>query len=217
LNSWPLTLDEWLGVLELGQKYLVDVAVMQAREKLTSAEALKELSIAAQLRIVWEFRLEDLYETLVEAILAIRPFPCFDARALMDLEPVLMAEINKIYHQARQVRDRLVAFVPELRHDDTFCIGSSTRDKCGLNWREVYCTYTRLLCHTTRGYSARSLLGKISREPVAGMDPFCKEHMVQYMNDGFAKEDEVFAEGKATLLQLLKSTRPLLPHRSFCT
>lgn len=133
----------------------------------------------------------------------------------LSLEGHLAAEIQKIYHEAATARARLIGFVPNVKHNQTVCIGTKNQQRCELNWQEAYGTYTRLLCHTERFYSARSVLDKISREEIKDMNEICQADMVEMMRNAFLREEDIFIQGKASLLNLLHSIHPCNPRRAF--
>jgi hypothetical protein len=214
-GRYPLHVDEWLGVLEVAKKYFVDIAIQQSRAALTSTEARALLSPCSHLRIVWEFGLDDLYDEMVDSVLSIRPFPTFSLNDILDLEPELFTATQTIYQQASLARLRLISFVPDVQHSSAVCSGTHANRACELHWREAYGSFTRLLGHTEKYLSGRAVLEKMTRGQFLNMNDTCKAEMIDYIRPGFLKEEEIFREGKARLLNILSLSRPKTPRRSF--
>jgi hypothetical protein len=212
---YPLSIDDWLGVLEIAQKYLIDIAIQQAVDAPTSPRAQAELSPGAQLRICWEFNLSNLYDRAITEVLNVRPFPGCSVNDYHDLGPELATQVQEIYRQASTARLMLITYIPPFQHSQVDCSGPDTQRQCEFNWREAYGAFTRFLCHTERFYSGRAVLDKFARENIQGMNPICKSEMVEKMRGAFLKEEVIFAEGKATILLFLQGNCPSTLRRRF--
>jgi hypothetical protein len=211
---FPLSIDDWLGVLEIGKKYTVDSAIKEAYHHLTHKDIWDTLSPGALFRIVWEFQMEDLYEDATTKLLAIRPFPRLDKIDLLDLEEDIHFKAQEIFEEAKLARSRLVSYVPDFRHSRHGCmtIGSKT---CQRYWREAYTTYTRLLAETDNHYSSSCVLDKLTTQVIQGMNPLCQDHMMDYIRPGFLREGAILEVGKSSLMTLLRHSRPTKPRRRF--
>lgn len=66
-TRFPLSVDQWLGVLAISQKYVVEIGVREARAALKAVEDRDELSPAARIRIGWQFGLRDFLDMSAEA------------------------------------------------------------------------------------------------------------------------------------------------------
>jgi hypothetical protein len=210
-----LTLDDWLGVLQISQKYCVDAGVIRAKDQITSSEMSGQLSPAANTHIAWEFNMEDIYEEHVNALVGIRPFPCWNLDDFMDIGNRVMQQVQEVYHRVRVNREQLISYIPPFRHNTEYCSAIAAQQECAMNWREVYATLTRLLSHTERFYSGRELLERLSRQTVDGMNENCKEGMIEYITQGFLREEDTFREGKQTILHMLRFSRPETRLRKF--
>lgn len=211
----PLTVDEWLGILEVSKKYIVEVGTQQALDAITSDATKSILSPCAQLQIVWEFQLEHLYEDAVRVVLNIRPFPQFSENDNVDLGTPLFTALLNIYFEASRARLRLISFIPSLKHNEASCNGRKDQLACENHWANAYGSYTRLLGNTDRYYSSMSVLDKMVHGQFLDVNDICKADMMDYIRAGFQREEQIFEHGRARILDLIRSTRPLAPRRKF--
>jgi hypothetical protein len=137
-----------LGILEVAQKFELDIAIKQAMNFLSSTEVQNLLSPCARLRIAWEFQLEAFYDEAVHAVLNIRPFTSFTFNDIIDLESQLLSEILQIYHDAATTHLKLLGYLPNLIHVQTVCTSKQAQHACELHWREAYSSYIHLLGNT---------------------------------------------------------------------
>ena len=195
----------------------MDFAVTEAMFHLNSAETKALLSPSARLRIVWEFELEDLYEEAVIAMLSIRPFPKLRGLELDDLERDVFFKVQDTYNRVEMFQSRLISYVPDFLHSpDADCSGNA-KMACQINWREAYGSYSRLLAQTDNYYSSATVLDRLRRADIQGMNLLCQAHMMDYLEGGFLKEVVVFETAKDSLVAMLRATGPKQAWRKFAS
>lgn len=212
----PLDIDEWLGVLEISQKYDIDIGIRQALDTLGSPPIQACLPLTARVRIAWEFRLEHLYEAIIRELLEHRPFEKVTRAVLRDLEDEVYVAYQGIVDDITLERQKLAAFVPEFRHKEGVHASIRGEQECHHNWREAYTSFTRLLVRTDRFFHMTYVLGKLKHaDSIKEMHSECKAEMIATLQPGFLIEEDIVANGKATLHLLLQTTRPSNPRRHF--
>jgi hypothetical protein len=205
-------------VLDISVKYDLDIATREAVAALQLPENRNQLTPCAWFRIIWEFRLQSLYEDAASALLDIRPFPySFSQKDMGDLETFFLAKAHEIFGKVLEARGSIVVCIPPFYHDQDVCFTSAAHQSCEQNWREAYTSNARLLAHPTRYYSSRQVFDRLSRENIQNMNAVCKAGMLDDLKEAFDKEMGIFENGKTELVAILKQeSGPAFPRRKFC-
>lgn len=166
------------------------------------------------MRLALQYHRPELVQAGVVSLLT-PPFAVLTAENLRDLEPELMAIINKYRHKITSHRMTLVCHLAAFVHS----YRCNTKAECESQWPVAYRSCTRQLANPTSASTGRDILARFQQEIIPGMNPECFRATMDTIeaSQGFWKEERLTIEAVTEVRALVQDEDrlPFFPLRVY--
>lgn len=204
-----MSVEHWVGVAVLSQKYCITIGLENARVHLLN---IHDIDPSFMLRLAWDCKIPEFIEPSMERLLAL-PYSRLEAKHMLDLVGELSAIIISAREDITHHRARLISHAEPLLHS-LLCPNSTA---CSTNWPIAYGSAVRMLANPDRPMSGRLVLQVLEAETVPGVHSECFQWTIRRLCDSkvFWKEEEIVALATIRAREIIDRDSALLPRRHY--